>query len=86
MRCLEALGRWSELEETGYSALLLSDQQNTSIISSVRHSSGSTNTSTSSTVRSGCLNLTLSEAKKRQKIAQMTARASCALGFFNFFL
>lgn len=78
MRCLEALGRWSELEEAGCNALVLDDEQSTTSGAVGWHPCG--NITTTNLLRSE-LNLTINETEKQQKIAQMAARASCVLGY-----
>uniref|UniRef100_A0A915E5G1 Serine/threonine-protein kinase TOR n=1 Tax=Ditylenchus dipsaci TaxID=166011 RepID=A0A915E5G1_9BILA len=72
MRCLEALGRWSELECIGEKVLSSNDLGTVH----VHHHSGAGSLP-------GQLNLTLNEADKRQKIAQMTARSCWAMGNFE---
>lgn len=71
MRCLEALGRWSELEEAGSNFFSISDELTTPIGTGTQHST--------SNLRNK-MDLAFDVTEKQQKIAQMAARASCALG------
>lgn len=80
MRCLEALGCWSELEKAGLNSLFYVEEKNTTVGVGLWNLNGNKKTTISSTVPNSYLDLTPSEAEKYQKIAQMTARASCALG------
>lgn len=77
MRCLEALGRWQELDELGEQSLLISTSQHNLALMGENVFSGEDSFRYSS---GGSMNTTLSEADTRQKIVQMTARGCWAMG------
>ncbi|KAF7639171.1 hypothetical protein Mgra_00001404 [Meloidogyne graminicola] len=102
MRCLEALGQWSQLNNACQTALLDSEinephllthqQSGTPLDISLSHGGiiiGGIGTSNSSVTGGGggiggiILNQTLNEYARRQKIAQMAARANWAIGDFD---
>ncbi|KAL7080367.1 hypothetical protein ACQ4LE_000271 [Meloidogyne hapla] len=90
MRCLEALGQWSQLNNACQTALLDSEvaethlthqQSETPLEISLSHQNLGIGSSVGGGV--GILNTTLNEYARRQKIAQMAARASWAVGDFD---
>ncbi|CAK5074309.1 unnamed protein product [Meloidogyne enterolobii] len=99
MRCLEALGQWSQLSNACQTALLDSElaethltrqQSETPLDISLSHHNlgigggggGSSSIGGGIGGGGGILNTTLNEYARRQKIAQMAARASWATGDF----
>lgn len=75
MRCLEALGRWQELEEIGEQTL--SQSSHTLVGGNFSNCDDGFNLKSP-------MNTSLSEAERRQKIIQLTAQSCWAMG--NFFL
>lgn len=80
MRCLEALGRWQELDELGEQNLFMLQQQTSGDGGAGGTADEPTRYFSGNESLNGHLNLSSNEAETRQKILHMTARSCWAMG------